>query len=66
MDDYIENMLDELPLNSNFGIAAMPASDHLFKVNKMKPHMLDQDTSNMFCTNSAKLLFLHGQISTVL
>jgi hypothetical protein len=56
MKDYIEDMLDELPLDMD-GEAATPASDHLFTVNE-NPVLLDEETSQMFHTNTAKLLFL--------
>jgi len=57
MNDYIKQMLDELPPDMD-GITATPASEHLFKVNKENPNALDQNTSDMFHTNIAKLLFL--------
>jgi hypothetical protein len=56
MKDYIEDMLDELPSDMD-GEAATPASDHLFTVNE-NPVLLDDETSQMFHTNTAKLLFL--------
>jgi hypothetical protein len=49
-------MLDELPSDMD-GEAATPASDHLFTVNE-DPVLLDDGTSQMFHTNTAKLLFL--------
>ena len=56
MKDYIEDMLDELPINMD-GKAAASASNHLFTVSDDSV-LLDEATSQMFHTNTAKLLFL--------
>jgi hypothetical protein len=57
MKDYIqEDMLEELPSDMD-GEAVNPAGEHLFTANEN--HVpLDEATSQMFHTNTAKLLFL--------
>jgi hypothetical protein len=59
MKDYIQDMLDELPTDMD-GASATPAGEHLFTVNE-HPVPLDEATSQMFHTNTAKLLFLSKQ-----
>ena len=56
MEDYIEEMLDDVPDDMNRE-AATPAANHLFEVNE-KTVKLDEATSVMFHHNTAKLLFL--------
>ena len=58
MVDYVKDMLDELPENMS-GMLPTPASNHLFKVNKLSAEMLlDEGNSFQFGHNVAKLLFL--------
>jgi hypothetical protein len=57
MTDYVINMLKELPADME-GVAATPASPHLFTVNTENPTLLDTEQSEMFHRNVAKLLFL--------
>jgi hypothetical protein len=52
MKDYIQDMLDELPSDMD-GESATPAGEHLFTVNE-NPVSLDEATSQMFHTNTAK------------
>jgi len=40
------------------GVASTPAAMHLFDVNDVNPILLSKDSSDMFHTNVAKLLFL--------
>jgi hypothetical protein len=56
MTDYIQDMLDELPSDMD-GEAVNPAAEYLFMANE-NPVLLDEATSQMFHTNTAKLLFL--------
>jgi hypothetical protein len=56
MKDYVEDMLDELPSDMD-SETATPASNHLFTVNE-DPVLLDDETSQMFHTNTVRLLFL--------
>ena len=56
MEDYIENMLEDVPGNMD-GHAMTPAGAHLFKVNAGAEH-LDKNTSEVFHSISAKILFL--------
>jgi hypothetical protein len=56
MQEYIREMLDELP-DDMAGEAATSAANHLFEVNN-KPKLLDEETSDMFHHHTAKLLFL--------
>jgi hypothetical protein len=56
MDDYIDNMLENLPDNMN-GESPTPAANQLFDVND-KPTLLPEETAQMFHHNVAKLLFL--------
>jgi hypothetical protein len=59
MEDYIKDMLEELPADMA-GKAATPAADHLFTVND-KPVLLNKEKSDMSCFihhHTAKLLFL--------
>ena len=56
MDDYVENMLDEVPDDMS-GVHVTPAADHLFKVND-DAEPLDNLTSDIFHSITAKLLFL--------
>jgi hypothetical protein len=55
MDDYVENMLAELPENMA-GDATTPAAEHLFKVNE-DAEALDSGDSELFHSVTAKLLF---------
>ncbi len=57
MIDYIEKMLEEMPINFD-GEAPTAAANHLFEVNEKNPVMLDEETATMFHLNVAKLLFL--------
>ena len=56
MEDYIKNMLAELPADMD-GMATTPAAEHLFKVNET-PTYLDEKDAMFFHHNVAKLLFL--------
>jgi Reverse transcriptase (RNA-dependent DNA polymerase) len=56
MNDYISDMLDDVPTDMR-GNAATPAAHHLFEVNQ-EATPLDETTSQMFHHNTAKLLFL--------
>ena len=56
MDDYVENMLEELPEDMG-GVAATPAGEHLFKVND-GAEKLSRENSDVFHSTTAKLLFL--------
>jgi len=56
MEPFIEAMLDDLPADMD-GEASSPAANHLFEVNA-DAEQLDEATSQMFHTNTAKLLFL--------
>ena len=57
MEDYIENMLDELGDDTMQGVATTPAAEYLFKVNP-DGEPLDTADSDLFHSNTAKLLFL--------
>ena len=56
MEDYITNMLMELPADME-GITTTPATEHLFKINET-PTYLDKNEAMFFHHNEAKLLFL--------
>jgi hypothetical protein len=56
MQEYIQEMLDEVP-DGMAGEAATPAANHLFEVNN-KPKLLDEETYDLFHHFTAKLLFL--------
>ena len=56
MEDYIRNMLTELPEDME-GVATTPAAKHLFKVNDT-PTYLSEEEAMFFHHNVAKLLFL--------
>ena len=56
MEDYIRNMLTQLPEDME-GVATTPAAEHLFKVNDT-PTYLDEEQAMFFHHNMAKLLFL--------
>ena len=56
MEDYIKNMLAELPADMD-RIATTPAAEHLFKINET-PTYLDRKDAMFFHHNMAKLLFL--------
>ena len=56
MDDYISNMLHDLPEDME-GMATTPAAEHLFNVNEA-PTYLDEKEAMFFHHNVAKLLFL--------
>lgn len=54
---YVANMLDGLPEDMMTGEAPTPASNHLFDVNP-DAEQLNDEASEMFHHNTAKLLFL--------
>jgi hypothetical protein len=56
MQDYVENMLLELPDDMS-GSAVTPAAKHLFKVNK-DAESLGEEQSDLFHSVTAKILFL--------
>ena len=56
MEDYIRNMLTQLPEDME-GVATTPAAEHLFKVNDT-PTYLNEEQEMFFHHNVAKLLFL--------
>ena len=56
MEEYIRNMLAELPEDME-GLATMPAAEHLFQINDTRTHLTDEDAM-FFHHNVAKLLFL--------
>ena len=56
MEDYIRNMLTELPEDME-GMATTPATEHLLKVNEA-PTYLNEKEAMFFHHNVAKLLFL--------
>ena len=56
MEEYIRNMLAELPEDME-GTATTPAAEHLFKINEA-PTYLDDENAMFFHHNVAKLLFL--------
>jgi hypothetical protein len=56
MDDYVENMLEELPEDMS-GVAVTPAAAHLFKVDDTEED-LNKEGSELFHSITAKLLFL--------
>jgi hypothetical protein len=56
MKDFIADMLDDLPSDMD-GESVTPAANHLFQVNE-DPKKLNEETSQMFHHNTAKLLFL--------
>ena len=56
MDDYIKNMLDDLPEVMG-GTANTPAAEHLFQVDDTAKK-LDADDAELFHSTTAKLLFL--------
>jgi hypothetical protein len=56
MDDYVENMLEEVPEDMS-GTATTPAAAHLFKVDDTAED-LNQEGSELFHSVTAKLLFL--------
>jgi len=56
MDDYVENMLLELPSDLS-GSAATPAANHLFTVSD-KADRLDSVRADLFHSTTAKILFL--------
>ena len=56
MEEYIRNMLAELPEDME-GTATTPAAEHLFKINEA-PTYLDDGDAMFFHHNVAKLLFL--------
>jgi hypothetical protein len=56
MNDYVENLLDEVPEDMS-GHAATPAANHLFAVND-KAEKLDNDDSEKYHHLTAKLLYL--------
>jgi hypothetical protein len=57
MLDYIENMLEDLPMDME-GESATPTASHLFDVNTEDPVMLNKEQADIFHHNVAKLLFL--------
>jgi len=56
MEDYIDNMLTDVPGDMD-GHTMTPAGSHLFKVNT-GAERLDKDTSEVFHSITAKILFL--------
>ena len=56
MEEYIRNMLTELPEDME-GLATTPAAEHLFKINDTPTYLTDEDAM-FFHHNVAKLLFL--------
>ena len=56
MEDYVKNMLAELPEDMD-GMATTPAAEHLFTVNEA-PTYLNEKEAMFFHHNVAKLLFL--------
>ena len=56
MEDYITNMLAQLPEDME-GVATTPATEHLLKVNET-PTYLNEEEAMFFHHNVAKLLFL--------
>jgi hypothetical protein len=56
MDDYVRDLLEEAPDDME-GTAATPAADHLFTATA-DPEYLDDATSDLFHSLTAKLLFL--------
>ena len=56
MEEYIRNMLTELPEDMD-GMATTPAAEHLFKINETPTYLTDEDAM-FFHHNVAKLLFL--------
>jgi hypothetical protein len=56
MDDYVENMLEDVPDDMS-GVATTPAAARLFKVDDTAED-LSQDGSELFHSITAKLLFL--------
>jgi hypothetical protein len=56
MDDYVENMLGDVPEDMS-GTAVTPAAEHLFKVDR-KAEGLPPEVSDLFHSITAKLLFL--------
>jgi hypothetical protein len=56
MEDYLEDMIDELPENMG-GSASTPAAEYLFQVNE-DAEVLSRDDSDLFHSVTAKLLFL--------
>jgi hypothetical protein len=57
MNEYIDDMLNELPHNMD-GVAASPASNHLFQTSSKNPMLLSAEEGELFHHNVAKLLFL--------
>ena len=55
MEEYIKNMLAELP-EDMAGLATTPAAEHLFKINDTPTHLTDE-AAMLFHHNVAKLLF---------
>jgi hypothetical protein len=62
MFDYIDRMLDELPVLMD-GEAATPASNHLFVVNENNPQKLERKESEVFHHNMVKLLFVQTSLT---
>jgi hypothetical protein len=56
MDDYVRDLLNDAPEDMG-GVAATPASNHLFTVNNSPEH-LDKETADLFHHLTAKLLFV--------
>jgi hypothetical protein len=56
MNEYIDDMLNKLPHGMD-GVAASPASNHLFRTNNKDPTLLSAEEGEMFHHNVAKLLF---------
>ena len=56
MNDYVENLIDEIPEEMS-GTAATPASNHLFSVNE-KAEKISDENSEKYHHLTAKLLYL--------
>jgi hypothetical protein len=56
MEDYVENMLSEVPVDMD-GTAVTPAAEHLFKVDESAP-TLGRAEADMFHSTTVKLPFL--------
>jgi hypothetical protein len=57
MPDFIENMLDDVPLDMKTGVAATPAAEHLFNINP-NGTPLPPEQAEQFHTLVAKMLYL--------
>ena len=55
MEEYIRNMLQELPEDMD-GMATTPAAEHLFKVNETPTH-LDENEAMFFSSQRGETAF---------